>query len=353
MSASRRNAPSAANRRGQSAPQAGGYSTPVEREVDSRALRHFLAVAECGSFTAAAESLHLTQPGLTKSIHKLERILGVRLLQRLPKGVTPTAFGEVLAPRARLVELELAHALSEIESMKGGLAGDINVGVGPSFISRASKSVLALQALRPNVRVNISVAVMDTLLTGLISGRFDIICTSLEFPSYPEITREPLSVGEHFVISAADHALQGRGPVSPRALLAYPWVAFSKDNMGTARMGSVFAANHLRPPRITSTTNSTEVMFDLVARSNHLASIPASLLPNARIMGLERLPVKGSLWQATLGLAWRKGAESSAPLKAFIEACRETSGIPDPTPMSQHGPAVISRDRLQAIESRR
>ena len=312
-------------------PLPGGYSTVVEREVDSRALRHFLAVAECGSFTAAAGSLHLTQPGLTKSIHKLERILGVKLLDRHPKGVTPTPFGEVLASRARLVELELAHALSEIESMKGGLAGDIDVGVGPSFISQVSQAVLAMQVLRPNVRINISAAVMDTLLKGLISGSFDIICTSLEFPSYPEITKEPLSVGEHLVICAADHALQNRGPVSPRELLAYPWVAFSKDNMGIARMGSVFAANHLRPPRITSTTNSTEVMFDLVGKSNHLAGIPASLLPNALAAGLARLPVKGSLWQATLGLAWRKGAESSAPLNAFIKACREVCSMPGPT----------------------
>lgn len=326
-------------------PQPGGYSTLVEREVDSRALRHFLAVAECRSFTAAAESLHLTQPGLTKSIHKLERILGVKLLDRHPKGVTPTPFGEVLASRARLVELELAHALSEIESMKGGLEGDINVGVGPSYISHASQSVLAMQALRPNVRINISVAVMDTLLTGLISGSFDVICTSLEFPSYPEITKEPLSVGEHLVICAADHALQDRGPVSPRELLAYPWVAFSKDNMGTARMGAVFAANHLRPPRITSTTNSTEVMFDLVRKSSHLASIPESLLPGALAMGLARLPVKGSLWQATLGLAWRKGADSSPLLQAFIKACREACCTPGlsaqrhvPTP-----PARVSR----------
>ncbi|MBU6471509.1 MAG: LysR family transcriptional regulator, partial [Alphaproteobacteria bacterium] len=227
-------------------PQPGGYHTIAEREIDSRFLRHFLAVVECKGFTAAAEALNLTQPGLTKSIQKLEQILGVKLLERHHKSVEPTAFGEVLAARARLIELELAHALSEIESMKGGLVGTINVGVGPSFINYVSEVVLAMQVHRPNVRVNVSVDVMDTLLTGLISGTFDIICTSLEFPSYPEIAKEALSEGEHFVVSAADHALQNRGAVNPKDLLAYPWVAFSKDNMGIARMGSVFAVNRLR-----------------------------------------------------------------------------------------------------------
>jgi len=304
-------------------PQQGGYHTIAEREIDSRFLRHFLAVVECKGFTAAAEALNLTQPGLTKSIQKLELILGVKLLERHHKSVEPTAFGEVLAARARLIELELAHALSEIESMKGGLVGTINVGVGPSFINYVSEVVLAMQVHRPNVRVNISVDVMDTLLTGLISGSLDIICTSLEFPTYPEFTKESLSEGEHFVVSAADHALQKRGAVNPKDLLVYPWVAFSKDNMGIARMGSVFAVNRLRPPNITTTTNSAEVMFDLVRKSNYLAGIPSSLLPNALAMGLAKLAVKGALWQATLGIAYRKSAHPSAPLQAFINACRK------------------------------
>lgn len=310
-------------------PQPGALRTIAEREIDSRLLRHFLAVAECRSFTAAAEALHLTQPGLTKSIHKLEQLLSVKLLERHRTGVEPTPFGEALASRARLIELELAHALSEIESMKGGLTGAVNVGVGPSFINSVSQVVLAMQAHRPNVRVNISVAVMDSLLTGLISAGFDIICTSLEFPSYPEITKEPLSVGEHLVVSAADHALQNRGPVNPKDLLTYPWVAFSKDNMGVARMGAVFAANRLRPPIITSTTNSLEVMFDLVGKSNYLASIPASLRPNALARGLAELPVKGALWQAALGIAYRKSVDPSAPLQAFINACREVCREPN------------------------
>ena len=304
-------------------PTRGGYRTAAEREIDSRLLRHFLAVAECKSFTAAAEVLHLTQPGLTKSIRKLEQILSVKLLERHRTGVELTPCGETLASRARLIELELAHALSEIDAMRGGLAGTVNVGVGPSFINCVSQAVLALQVHRPNVLVNISVAVMDSLLAGLLSGGFDIICTSLEFPSYPEINKEPLSVGEHLVVSAADHALQHRGPVSPKNLLAYPWVAFPRDNMGIGRMGAVFAANRLRPPRITSTTNSIEVMFDLVTKSNYLASIPASLSAKALAAGLAELPVKSALWQATLGIAYRTSAQPSAPLQAFIGACRE------------------------------
>ncbi len=313
------------NRMRVSLPRRGGYHAGAEREIDSRLLRHFLAVVEYKGFTAAAEALNLTQPGLTKSIQKLEQIIGVELLERHHKIVEPTKFGETLAARARLMDLELAHALSEIESMKGGLVGTVNVGVGPSFINYISEVVLTLQVKRPNVRVNISVDVMDSLLAGLIGGTFDIICTSLEFPSYPEIDKQQLCEGEHFVVAAQDHPLSRRAVIEPKELLAYPWVAFSKDNMGIARMGSVFAANHLRPPTIATTTNSAEVMFDLIKKSDYLASVPSLLLPNARAMGLDKLSIRGSLWRVMLGIAYRRTARSSAALATFIDACQKVS----------------------------
>ena len=114
-----------------------------------------------------------------------------------------------------------------------------------------------------------------------------------------------------------------RAIIEPKELLAYPWVAFSKDNMGIARMGSVFAANHLRPPNIRITTNSADVMFDLIKKSDYLASVPSVLLPNARAMGLGKLPIRGSLWRVMLGIAYRRTAHSSAALAAFIDACQK------------------------------
>lgn len=305
--------------------QRAGYRTSAEREIDSRLLRHFLAIVECRGFTAAAEVLNVTQPALTKSIHKLENILGVKLLERHRRSVIPTPFGEILAARARLVELEVAHALSEIEAMRGGLAGSVNIGIGPSFINYISAVALAVQARRPNLRINVSVDVMDSLLKGLIGGSFDAICTSLEFPSYPEIAKEPLFEGNHFVIAAPDHRLRSFATVEPKQLLAFPWVAFSHDNMGIARMGAVFAVNHLPPPSIAVTTNSPAVMFDLIRRSEYLASIPSLLKPTALAAGLNELPIRDPLWRVTLGVAYRQAATQSAGLHAFIQACRVTT----------------------------
>src|ERR1700756_2998365 len=95
--------------------------------LDSRLLRHFLAVVEHGNMTAAASSLGLTQPALSKSIHHLEQDLGLDLFLRHPGGVTPTHAGEVLARHARLIESGLRGAAEEIDAIRRGTAATIQV----------------------------------------------------------------------------------------------------------------------------------------------------------------------------------------------------------------------------------
>src|SRR5260221_14018892 len=96
--------------------------------MQSRLLRHFLAVVERKNITAGFDDLHISQPALTRSIRQLEKTIGVTLFERLPTGVALTRNGEVLARRARLMDLEYQHALAEISAMQQGLAGVLRVG---------------------------------------------------------------------------------------------------------------------------------------------------------------------------------------------------------------------------------
>ncbi len=76
--------------------------------MQSRVLRHFLAVAEHHNLTAAAEALHISQPALTKSIKQLEASIGSPLFERHQKGVLLTKKVKILLRRARLMEVEAA-----------------------------------------------------------------------------------------------------------------------------------------------------------------------------------------------------------------------------------------------------
>src|SRR5215469_9982332 len=111
--------------------------------MHSRLLRHFLGVVEKRNITAAAEALHISQPALTRSIRQLEKTIGVDLFERLPTGVVLTRHGEVLAQRAKLMDLEYKHALAEIKALEQGLSGTLQIGAGPVWITDILPTVVA------------------------------------------------------------------------------------------------------------------------------------------------------------------------------------------------------------------
>jgi DNA-binding transcriptional LysR family regulator len=93
-------------------------------------LRHFIALAEKGSFTKAAEHVHLTQPALSRSIAQLEAELGMKLVDRIGKKCEVTAFGNVVLDHARRVIFETEELYRVVKQQHEGSAGRIRIGLG-------------------------------------------------------------------------------------------------------------------------------------------------------------------------------------------------------------------------------
>ncbi len=109
--------------------------------MDLRQLRYLVAVAEYGSFTRAAEAVHVAQPAISQQIRKLEDELGLALVQRTTRRVSLTDAGELLVVRARRIMAELESAQIELESLRGVYAGHLTIGamhtMGPVDLSLA------------------------------------------------------------------------------------------------------------------------------------------------------------------------------------------------------------------------
>ena len=86
-------------------------------------LRDVVAIAERGSLRAAARHLALAQPALTRSVHELERELGVPLFERRARGMILTPMGEAFVRRASAVLSEVRRARDEVEQLHGGTRG--------------------------------------------------------------------------------------------------------------------------------------------------------------------------------------------------------------------------------------
>ena len=311
--------------------------------MQSRLLRHFLAVVERKNITAAADDLHISQPALTRSIRQLEKTIGIALFERLPTGVALTRQGEVLARRARLMDLEYQHALAEINAMQQGLAGVLRIGAGPVWITTLLPPVVAaFHKQFPRVKVRLTSGVIDTLVPALLSGEIDAFCSTLDFAAQPEIVKEPLITIRHTVVARAGHPLAGRGTVSAQDMSRYPWLVLVSDQVGTSRVGSYFVANALEPPTIAVETTALGII-KILLEGDFLAHFPERMLADAERFGLVAIPHEGTFWEGEAGIAHRRTNRPTRALESF-KAILRASLSRDRQP-SKPGP-TLERDSI-------
>lgn len=291
--------------------------------MHSRLLKYFLAVYDCQSISAASEMLRISQPALTKSIHHLEQDLNVKLFERKPKGVVATRYATILARRAQLMDMEYRTALAEIEAAKGGTEGLIRVGAGPVWYSSILPTIIKqFIETKPGTRIKIQSGVINTLVPGLKSGKFDIICTSLDFHAEAGIVQEPIFDLSHVVIVNENHPLADLDLVQPQDMSVYPWIVLADDEVGTGRILSYFAAHEADLPKFSVETSSPTAMYEILREGDFIAQIPERMLSQAHLYGLKKIPLVGTFWDVSAGICYRQRDHRAPLLTKFIEALR-------------------------------
>jgi len=138
-------------------------------------LHHFVLVVECGTFTEAARQAHLTQPGLSASIKRLEDAFGARLLHRLPRGAAPTAAGQALLPRARAALAAVEEGRRAVVEVLGLQAGEVRIGGGTIACTYLLPPRLAAFRERyPGVTVRLRETHTPDVPLEVESGRLDL-----------------------------------------------------------------------------------------------------------------------------------------------------------------------------------
>jgi DNA-binding transcriptional LysR family regulator len=292
----------------------------MEANMYSRALRNFLSVADACNISTAADSLHVSQPALTKSIQKLELEVGSKLFTRDSKGVQLTKAGEILLHHARVMENEYRHAQERIAELSGTARGCLRVGAGPIWLVKILPSVVAqFQQSHPNVRVSLVGGVIDTLVPAVVSGELDVICVSLDFPERAELTKVPLFNINHIVVVDPRHPLAAERDIKAADLCCQRWLTLKSDYVGTHRISAFFAANGLEPPKISLETTSIYNLLETLRCGNYIAHIPEQMLELAQEKGLVKVDLNGTLWQTSAGIVIRQSVEASTALSGFIE----------------------------------
>ena len=138
--------------------------------MELRALRYFVTVAEERHFGRAAQRLHIVQPAVSQQIARLERELGVTLLDRSPRHVRLTAAGERVLDAAR----EAIAAADRVRMAAGASAGAVRVGTAPGLTARLERGLARLRACSPDVEAELTELPVADRLDAVRTGRLDL-----------------------------------------------------------------------------------------------------------------------------------------------------------------------------------
>ena len=226
--------------------------------MELRTLRYFLAVCEYGTMSRAAETLHVTQPALSRQIAALERELGCTLLERHSRNVTPTEKGLYLQRRAREIVGLSDQTEADLQHRDDIVEGDIHIGAGESDGIRViAARVRAFRARHPGVRFHVHSGNAPDLIERLERGLddFSVLMSHPGIDRYAHIRLTPTDAWG--ILMRADDPLATHDTVGPADLAGKELILPERFAQGD-EIGGLFATwlgDQTSRPHVAATVN--------------------------------------------------------------------------------------------------
>lgn len=276
-------------------------------------LRYFVAAAEAGSMSRAADRCRVAQPSLSQQIKRLEESLDVRLFDRLGRGVALTDAGRALLPRARRI-------LDDVESARSGLARDVEQGVGhfavgaiPTMAPFLLPGVLAgLRRELPSCDITVREDLTDNLIDMVVDQHLDaaIVSTPIDNES---IQLDVVGRESMLVISPASGPLEHVGEISLPDLRELPRVSLHEMHC-LGQQISAFCSTR-RVGNVVCRTTQLATLMELVRLGLGVSIVPEMALPDSAHLRVARL--KRGEPTREIAIATPSGVSRSKALEAF------------------------------------
>lgn len=306
----------------------------VERRLRLRDLHTLRVVVELGSMAQAAESLALSQPAISKAIAEMERVLGVLLLERSPRGVVVTDYGRVLLARGTTMLDELRQGIEEIRFLADPTQGEVRIGATEPMTAVVSAVVDRLSHRHPRMRFQVDVAHTTELLQGLRGRDLDLAVTRMaDARAEPDLRAEILFDDALAVMADRSHPLaRRRRSVGLADLLDEPWALPPYDSFLGAFILQAFRGRGLEPPRATVSTRSVQMWVAMLRTRRFLGIGPSAMLRfSAHYPFLAALPVDLSETRRPIALVTLTNRTPAPAARLFVEYVRAvTQGTTSP-----------------------
>jgi DNA-binding transcriptional LysR family regulator len=289
--------------------------------ITLKQVRYFIAAAELRQISQAAVELNVSQSAVTSAIQQLEQILGVKLLDRNPSGVSLTADGNRFLPRARNILGAVNEAVSVTTSTNAAISGVVRIGVTytvsgyflPQHYARFSRSY-------PNLTLDLYEASRSVVEQALLDGALDIgVILISNIENADRLQTSELIRSRRRLWVSSDHRLLKMEKVTLADVAEEPMIMLTVDeaNQTAGRYWSQVASR----PNVIFRTSSLEAVRSMVASGMGVTILSDMVYRPWSLEGqrIETRSLEDAIPSMDVGLAWLRGSKLSSSAQVFLD----------------------------------
>jgi DNA-binding transcriptional LysR family regulator len=288
-------------------------------------IRNFVSIVEAGSIRAAARSLGVSHPALTKSLRQLEDELRVQLVQRTTRGAAPTKPGRAFLARARVILAEVRKAEEEVATAAGERSGSVAVGLAPAPALMLGPAAFGRFLLHyPEARLRIVDGAAASLLPMVRDETLDLAIAAKPVAGVPAALKFRVLFRSTVVVAGRrGHPL--RAARSLRQLADARWIVVDPPG-GGGFLERALAAAGLPFPRRFVHCESYPVGQELMARSDSLMLLPPRLIAESTDRWpLTEIPVDDPIPTLVIGMYTRAESRLTVLASAMARAISDVA----------------------------
>ena len=285
-------------------------------------LKAFLAVAETGSFSQAADRMHLTQPAISKRVAQLEKQLGALLFDRIGRAVRLTEAGNSLAYRANLILQQVEDTERAIRNLNGEIGGQLSLTTSHHIVLWRLPQVLSTYiAKHPEVSLDLHFMDSEVAHERIIHGELEMAIITLAPSLHERLIAEPIWRDELVFVCSRAHDLAIRKNVTINELAEYAAILPDMTTF-TGRIVKGMFKDHDLPLEVSMSTNYLGTIKMLIGVGLGWSVLPKTMLGD-HVVVLD-ISVEIDLAR-TLGVIHHVNRTLSNAGEAFIDLLREAS----------------------------
>jgi len=282
-------------------------------------LRLFLAVAEYGGVTRAAEAVFVSQPAVSKAVQELERQVGVPLLEHIGRRVALTEAGEILAGYARRIFNLSEEGKRAMDELRGLERGQLAIGASTTIGIYLLPAVMgAFHARYPAISLSLTIENAQQVLTRLRAGTLDLAFVEGSVRG-EDVRIEPYRRDDLTLVTAPTHPFARAGVARLEELATVPFLMRERGS-GTREVVEDALLEHGVAPNVAMEIGHTEAIKQAVAADLGV-SILSTLTMRPEVAGglLAAVPIAGVTISRMLLHVQRRDYRPSSAARAFLE----------------------------------